>query len=86
MAHVVQTFIILVSILHVLLPDVLGLPISSEAQYFIQSPSNVTVSEGSMARLTCKVANKVGECQWTRDGFALGTDKQLPESRRKTSC
>ena len=25
---------------------------------------------------------KVGECQWTRDGFALGTDRMLPDVPR----
>ena len=46
--------------------------------------SNITVSEGGVARLTCAVGHQVGDCEWTRDGFALGADKQLPSLPRYT--
>ena len=51
-------------------------------QYIETNPTNTTVSEGDQARLACRVANKVGDCQWTRNGFALGTDPSLPEFPR----
>ena len=51
-------------------------------QYLKVSPQNITVSEGQSAKLTCSVGNKVGTCQWTRDGFALGTERSLPEFAR----
>ena len=51
-------------------------------QYLKVPPENVTVSEGQSARLTCSVGNRMGTCQWTRDGFALGTERSLPEFAR----
>merc|ERR1712130_82766 len=30
------------------------------------------------------VGNKVGQCQWTRDGFALGADREMPDFPRYT--
>ena len=51
-------------------------------QYLTISPENVTVSEGQSARIKCSVGNRVGTCQWTRDGFALGTERSLPEFAR----
>ena len=46
-------------------------------QYFISTPVNTTVNSGHHVRLSCSVGNIVGSCQWTRDGFALGTDRNL---------
>jgi len=46
-------------------------------QYFISTPANLTVNSGSHARLSCRVGNLVGTCEWTRDGFSLGTDRNL---------
>jgi len=52
-------------------------------QYFMESPQDsMIVNSGEHARLRCVVANKVGECQWTRDGFGLGYDRQLPSFPR----
>eukprot|EP00092_Neocalanus_flemingeri_P060297 GFUD01072253.1.p1 GENE.GFUD01072253.1~~GFUD01072253.1.p1 ORF type:complete len:437 (+),score=146.30 GFUD01072253.1:40-1350(+) len=47
-------------------------------QYFLSTPHNTTVTAGHQARLACSVGNLAGTCQWTRDGFALGTDRNLP--------
>ena len=53
------------------------------SQQVIQvAPADTTASEGAEARLECGVVNQVGDCQWTRDGFALGTDQSLPEFPR----
>ena len=69
--------------LHVLLSLSLPTTLAGPARQYIEvAPANTTVSEGSRARLHCQVANKAGVCQWTRDGFALGTDPQLPEFPR----
>ena len=65
-----------------LLQGALAGPSVTSTQYIQVAPSNTTVSEGSLARLQCQVANKVGDCQWTRDGFALGTEPDLPEFPR----
>jgi len=46
-------------------------------QYFISTPTNITVNNGHHARLSCTIGNLVGTCQWTRDGLALGTDRNL---------
>merc|ERR1719244_2344106 len=74
----------LVSILLILLQSdqfiVNGVP---TGQYLAITPNNVTVvNTGEHARLRCVVGNKVGECQWTRDGFGLGTDRNMPNFPR----
>jgi len=46
-------------------------------QYFITTPVNSIVNSGQHVRLSCKVGSIAGSCQWTRDGFALGTDRNL---------
>ena len=46
-------------------------------QYFITTPVNSTVNSGQHVRLPCSVGSIAGSCQWTRDGFALGTDRNL---------
>jgi len=75
--HVV---ILLTSLLHSNNLSVQGGP---TGQFFIESPQNLTiVNSGEHARLRCIVANKVGECQWTRDGFGLGYDRELPSFPR----
>merc|ERR1719244_1954976 len=51
-------------------------------QYFVISPTNMTVRSGEPTRLQCMVGNKVGHCQWTRDGFALGADTEMPDFPR----
>jgi len=52
-----------------------GGPIS---QYFLSTPQNTTVTAGHHTRLTCSIGNMAGTCQWSKDGFALGTDRNLP--------
>eukprot|EP00092_Neocalanus_flemingeri_P005738 GFUD01006178.1.p1 GENE.GFUD01006178.1~~GFUD01006178.1.p1 ORF type:complete len:655 (+),score=165.53 GFUD01006178.1:182-2146(+) len=49
----------------------------STAQHFLQEPENVRATLGEQIRLPCVVKNKTGECQWTKDGFGLGTDPDL---------
>ena len=46
-------------------------------QYFVTTPKNMTVNSGTKVSLQCVVGNMAGNCQWTRDGFGLGLDRQL---------
>ncbi|XP_063842491.1 irregular chiasm C-roughest protein-like isoform X2 [Scylla paramamosain] len=46
-------------------------------QRFVQQPQNVTVKHGESVTLPCKIADRRGAVQWTKDGFGLGTDKDL---------
>lgn len=49
------------------------------SQYFIHQPNgDLSVMAGDKVILPCKVENKVGPLQWTRDGFGLGTSRSLP--------
>lgn len=46
-------------------------------QIFATMPSHQTAVLGSTAVLPCRVVNRRGLVQWTRDGFGLGTDREL---------
>ena len=46
-------------------------------QQFRRTPDNQTATIGDTVTLACSVINKVGVLQWTRDGFGLGTDRNL---------
>ena len=43
----------------------------------MKEPSNVSATLGDIVRLPCLVKNRTGDCQWTKDGFGLGTDPDL---------
>ena len=51
-------------------------------QYFVSKPADMTTKQGDHLKLECVVANMQGECQWTKDGFGLGTDPTLPGFHR----
>lgn len=53
-----------------------------EEQVFVTQPENLSVVEGATAILKCKVKNKQGILQWTRNNFALGKDRNLPSFDR----
>ncbi|KAK7079633.1 hypothetical protein SK128_002150 [Halocaridina rubra] len=53
-------------------------------QRFVQEPEAVTVKHGEAITLPCRVADRVGIVQWTRDGFGLGTDAELEGFSRYT--
>lgn len=46
-------------------------------QHFRRTPDNQTATVGDMVTLACSVINKSGVLQWTRDGFGLGTERNL---------
>ena len=54
----------------------------SQTQYLRVEPSDVTATTGDTIRFNCQVTNKQGTCQWTRNGFGLGTDSALPPFSR----
>jgi len=49
-----------------------------EQQHFIQEPEDITAIAGQKVVLPCKVEFKQGLLQWTKDGFGLGVNRDLP--------
>ena len=47
-------------------------------QHFLQEPASVTAVAGERVVLPCSVQHKEGLLQWTKDGFGLGTSRDLP--------
>ena len=41
------------------------------------TPQDQTAAEGEHVTLPCRVDNKVGNLQWTRDDFGLGLNRNL---------
>lgn len=60
-------------ILMLLMAQVLGL----RDQKFAMEPQDQTAVVGSRVTLPCRVINKSGLLQWTKDGFGLGTHRNL---------
>ena len=55
------------------------LPVSVLAeQYFSQEPEDITANLGQDVILKCRVENQEGMMQWTRNGFGLGQQADLP--------
>lgn len=56
------------------LPPILlgGLP------HFLQQPDDLVVLLGDEARLSCALGAYRGLVQWTKDGLALGGERDLP--------
>ena len=46
-------------------------------QRFVKVPESVTVMEGENVTLMCRVENILGQLQWTKDDFGLGTSRSL---------
>ncbi|KAK8737803.1 hypothetical protein OTU49_004250, partial [Cherax quadricarinatus] len=47
-------------------------------QRFVETPRSVQVREGVDVALRCRVAHQQGQAQWTKDGFALGFEREVP--------
>ncbi|XP_063886685.1 irregular chiasm C-roughest protein-like isoform X1 [Scylla paramamosain] len=47
------------------------------AQRFATQPTPQTAVIGSTVVLPCRVINKMGHLQWTKNGFGLGTEREL---------
>jgi len=65
----------LLVILTAVLKVVLSVP---TGQYFTTEPEDAIATSGHHLRLKCEIANRKGACQWTKDGFGLGVDPDLP--------
>ena len=53
-------------------------------QSFLREPFDQIASVGEHVTLPCRVVNKEGVLQWTRDDFGLGSDRGLEGFRRYT--
>ena len=69
---------------YILLQVFLFHAVHSESQYFIEEPADVTANIGDEVTLQCRVGNREGVLQWTKNGFGLGTDPKLPGFSRYT--
>jgi hypothetical protein len=49
-----------------------------QGPYFVTQPSDRVGMAGDQLTLNCVIANMAGRCQWTKDGFGLGTDPDIP--------
>jgi hypothetical protein len=47
------------------------------AQSFLREPFDQIAAVGEHVTLPCRVVNKRGVLQWTRDDFGLGSERQL---------
>ena len=56
---------------------ILALDFAHGDQAFVREPKNQIATVGDHVTLPCQVVNKRGVLQWTRDGFGLGTDRNL---------
>ena len=54
------------------------------AQRFSREPQDVRLTAGEEAVLPCRVEDIQGDCQWTKDGFGLGTSRRVPGFPRYT--
>lgn len=50
-----------------------------QPQKFAMEPQDQTAIVGSTVTLPCRVVNRVGSVQWTRDDFALGNHRNLSD-------
>ncbi|XP_022247777.1 irregular chiasm C-roughest protein-like [Limulus polyphemus] len=66
-----------VSVFMLLIPDLVERGEGLIKQTFIREPKDKLVILGEDILLPCRVHNKIGMLQWTRDGFGLGSDREL---------
>lgn len=59
----------------VLLPPLILL---GPSPHFLQQPADLVVLLGDEARLPCALGAYSGLVQWTKDGLALGGERDLP--------
>ncbi|CAF1114272.1 unnamed protein product [Rotaria sordida] len=51
---------------------------NSQGQFYEVKPSDISALIGSNVTIPCIIAPPHGDVQWTKDGLALGYDRQLP--------
>lgn len=54
------------------------LPAATQAAYFSQQPQDQVVVAGQSVTLPCVIVGYRGMVQWTKDGLALGGERDLP--------
>lgn len=54
------------------------LPAATQAAYFSQQPQDQVVVSGQSVTLPCVIVGYRGMVQWTKDGLALGGERDLP--------
>ncbi|XP_053201824.1 nephrin-like isoform X2 [Panonychus citri] len=54
------------------------IPKDSDNQFFRVVPVDMTITEGDDVELECTVGNQKGSVQWSKDGFLLGFDPEIP--------
>ena len=52
-------------------------PLVGVEQRFAMEPQDQTAIVGSRVTLPCRIINKTGVLQWTKDDFGLGTHRNL---------
>ena len=55
---------------------------AATSQAFLREPFDQIAIVGEHVTLPCRVVNKRGVLQWTRDDFGLGTDRNLTGFKR----
>ncbi|XP_054719149.1 nephrin-like [Uloborus diversus] len=50
----------------------------SNQQYFRVKPKDTEIIEGQSSDLQCHIGNQAGAVQWSKDGFVLGFDPDIP--------
>ena len=50
----------------------------NENQFYRIPPHDISALIGSNITIPCVIASPHGDVQWTKDGLALGFDRQLP--------
>ena len=53
-------------------------PPATHAAYFSQQPKDEIVVAGQSVTLPCVIVGYQGMVQWTKDGLALGGERDLP--------
>ena len=69
--------LLLSSLLQVVGADVSYTTVAPFEQRFLREPVAQTARLGERITLPCRVENKRGMLQWTRDGFGLGIERNL---------
>ena len=61
----------------VIMAFLLVTPVFLVEQRFLREPPDQTAAVGEHVTLPCRVENKMGNIQWTRDDFGLGLNRNL---------
>ncbi len=51
-------------------------------QRFVEQPEDASAIKGTTVVLHCRIENVIGTVQWTKGGFGLGSERNLPDYGR----